>query len=410
MNSPPDAAAPRIPPPIRLLAVLVLVITIGPLCIETFIPAMPDLARQFRPESGLVPLTLSVYMFGFAVSHLFYGAAADHFGRRPVLSAGLLIFLASTVGCALAQSLPVLIGFRLLQAFGASAALIIPRAIVRDLYGPVESARIQSHMSTAMAVAPIIAPVVGGYLVKWYSWHAVFWAIAAWGAIAAVGFRLLVPESVPRRGEAGFSLQALLRNKAELLSDRRFLGFLLCNLFIGCGLFAFVSLSSFVLIEHMGVRNDHFGYLYGLAITGFMVGTILSARLHGRVPGRRLIGIGIGLAVIGAHLMFALAAAGVMRPVALIAPHFVYLVGMGLLMPQSVAAALAPVPHIAATATALMGFLQVISSAVLVTVLGFFQDGGQVVISFTMCLMSLGALLAFSALVAVPRRPRATAA
>lgn len=149
-----------------MLAVLVLVITLGPLCIEMFIPTMPDLAREFRAQGGLVPLTLSVYMFGFAISHLVYGAAADHFGRRPVFSAGLLIFLASTVGCALASSLPMLTGFRMLQAFGASSALIIPRAIVRDLYGPVESARIQSHMSTAMAIAPIIAPVAGGYIVE----------------------------------------------------------------------------------------------------------------------------------------------------------------------------------------------------------------------------------------------------
>lgn len=382
-----------------MLAVLVLVITLGPLCIEMFIPTMPDLAREFRPQRGLVPLTLSVYMFGFAISHLFYGAAADHFGRRPVLSAGLLIFLLSTVGCALAWSLPALIGFRMLQAFGASSALIIPRAMVRDLYGPVESARIQSHMSTAMAVAPIVAPVAGGYLVGWYSWHAVFWVIAAYGAVAATGFWLLVPESVPRRGEAGFNLETLLRNKAQLLSDRRFLGYLLCMLFTGCGLFAFVSLSPFVLMEHMGVRKDHFGFLYGLAITGFMMGTILSGRLHGRVSGRRLVGIGIGLSIVGAHLMFALAAAGVMRPAALIGPHFVFLIGMGLLMPQSVAAALAPLPHIAATATALMGFLQVTCSAALVTLLGFFQEGGQVVVAFTMCVTSLGALLSYSALV-----------
>ncbi|HEY7840572.1 MAG TPA: MFS transporter, partial [Gammaproteobacteria bacterium] len=222
----------------RLLAVLVLVITLGPLCIEMFIPTMPDLAREFAADSALVPLTLGVYMFGFAVSHLFYGAAADHFGRRPVLSAGLVIFLGSTVGCAMAQTLPALIGFRLLQAFGASSALIIPRAIVRDLYGPVESARIQSHMSTAMAIAPIVAPIVGGYLVKWHTWHWVFWVIAAYGAVAAAGFWLLVPESVPKRGESGFSLQTLLRNKAALLADSRFVGLLLCMLFIGCGLFA----------------------------------------------------------------------------------------------------------------------------------------------------------------------------
>ncbi|MBI2993100.1 MAG: MFS transporter [Gammaproteobacteria bacterium] len=230
-----------------------------------------------------------------------------------------------------------------------------------------------------------------------------FWVIAAYGTIAAVGFRLFVPESVPRRGESGFSMQTLLRNKAELLSDRRFLGYLLCMLFIACGLFAFVSLSPFLLMEHMGVRKDHFGYLYGLAITGFIVGTILSGRLHGRVPGRRL--VGIGLAIIGAHVMFALAAAGVMRPAALIAPHFVYLIGMGLLMPQSVVAALGPVPHIAATATALMGFLQVTCSATLVTLLGFFQEGGQVLVAFTMCVVSLGALLAYSALVLGPRPP-----
>lgn len=400
----PAIDAPAARPPLRLLVVLVLVIILGPLCIEMVIPAMPDLAREFRADAGLVPLTLSVYLFGFAASHLIYGPAADHFGRKPVLLAGLGIFLLSTVGCALAESVQALIGCRLLQSLGASSVIIIPRAIVRDLYGPVDSARVLSYISTSMAVAPILAPIAGSHIVEWYSWHAVFWVIAGFGAVAALGFWLFVPESVPARGAAGFDLQTLLRNKAALLADRRFRGYLLCMLCVATGLFAFISLVSFVLIEHMQVPRNRFGYLYSLAVSGFMVGTLLGGRLHGRVPGRHLIAIGIFTCVFGSLLMFILAAAGVMRPAALIGPHFIYLIGMGLVMPQCFAAALAPLPHLAATASALMGFLQITSSAVLVSVLALFQDGGQIVIAFSMCVLSLGAVLAYSALIIGPRR------
>jgi DHA1 family bicyclomycin/chloramphenicol resistance-like MFS transporter len=395
-------AAPR--PQRRILVALVMVITLGPICIDMYLPALPELARHFNTDVRVVQLTLSVYMMGFAVSHLFYGSAADHFGRRPVLTGGLLIFLASTVGCALAESLPVLILFRFLQALGASSFLIIPRAIVRDLYGPSEMARILSYMATAMAVAPMLAPLAGGYLTTWFSWHAVFWAIAIYGLIVLGAFRFWVPESVPKRGDAGFDFGTLIRNKTALLADRRFTGLLCTITFVSCGMFAYVSGSAFVLIEHLHVRTDHFGYYYAVPVFGFIAGNTFNARMHGAISGRRVITVGLGVIFTGSLVMLGLALFRVANPFAVVGPQFLYMLGMALVLPHSFAAAMGPYPHMAATASALMGFVQVTSSAILVTVLGNFQQYGQILMGGTMSATSLLAALSFWLLVI--NRPR----
>jgi DHA1 family bicyclomycin/chloramphenicol resistance-like MFS transporter len=386
-------------PALRLLITLVFVITLAPMCVETYIPALPEVAREFGADIEVVQLTLSMYLFGFAAAHLLYGAAADHFGRKPVLFGGLALFLLSTVACALSTTLGALIAFRFLQAVGVSSVIIIPRAIVRDLYGPDDSARALSYVSMAMAAAPIVSPILGSYLVTRLSWHAVFWLIAAYGLVVTVAFRAFVPESLPERRDVGFSFGSLVRNKTTLLADRRFVGYLLCMTCVSSGMFVFISLSPFVLIEHMRVPREDFGYLYALGISGFMCGTAACGRLSGRIPARRIIGIGLSIAAAGAACMFGTAVGGVMHPAAVVASHFLYVCGMGLVMPQCFASAMAPVPHLAATASALMGFVQITVASLLVTIMGFFQEGGQVVIGLVMTVMVLLASAAFSGLV-----------
>lgn len=394
-----STSASRARPTPRLLVTLVFVITLAPMCVETYIPALPEVARAFGADIEVVQLTISMYLFGFAAAHLFYGAAADHFGRKPVLFGGLALFLVSTVGCALSASLGALIAFRFLQGFGVSSVLIIPRAIVRDLYGPEDSARALSYTSMAMAVAPLVSPILGSELVSRTSWHAVFWLIAGYALVVIAAFRAFVPESLPERSEVGFSLRTLVRNKTALLMDRRFVGYLLCMTSVSCGMFVYISLSPFVLVDHLLVPRDRFGYLYAIGVIGYVVGTAASGRLSGRMASRRIVMLGLAVTAGGAACMYGSAIAGVMHPATVVASHFLYVCGMGLAMPQCYASAMAPVPHIAATASALLGFVQVICASLTVTAMGFFQTGGQVVIGLVMAVAVLLGYAAWSGLV-----------
>jgi MFS transporter, DHA1 family, multidrug resistance protein len=383
----------------RRLFILVSLIALGPLCTDMYLPALPELVRYFDSDVPTVQFTLSAYLFGFGLSQLFYGSAADHFGRRPVLLFGMGVFLLSTFGCALAQSMPMLILFRLLQAIGVGAGSVICRAIVRDLYGPSDSARIFSYMSSAVAVAPVIAPVVGGFLTTWFSWRAVFWFLAATGTAATLGFYRGIPESVPRTGTTAFNFATLVRNKQFLLRDSRFIGYVLCFTFVFTGLFTYVSSSAHVLIGFMGVKTEHFGFYFGLPVFGFIFGTQTGARLHYRASNHRLIGAGIALVIAGSLLMLVFALIGSRNPYSVVLPQMVYLFGAGMTQPRVLSSAMAPHPHIAATASSLMGFIQITFASVVVAALGYVQGESAVPMALTMCVTSALTLLAFRKLV-----------
>lgn len=379
----------------RTIVVLVLLIALGPLCTDMYLPALPELVGYFKSSVEGVQLTLSIYLFGFGISHLFYGSAADHFGRRPVLLAGLVIFIASSIGCALAGSLNSLIGFRLLQSIGVSAGIVVPRAMIRDIYGPLESARVLSYMTTAMALAPILAPVLGGLLVTWLSWRAVFWTLALYGVAVTAGFHWLVPESLAQIRARRFELANLIRDKTELLTNRPVVGYFLCATFVFTGLFCFIATSPYVLIDYMGVPPDHFGYYFGLPVIGYMSGTMLGARLHYRVARTGLIRFGIHAVVLAAACMLILAVLRLRDPFAVIGPQMLYAFGTGLVMPQAVAGVMAPLPRLAGTASALLGFIQMSFAAVLVSLIGMLHDGTSLTMSGAMTLMAICAAASF---------------
>ena len=382
-------------------------IALGPLCTDMYLPALPGLVHYFDSDLPTVQYTLSAYLFGFGISQLFYGSAADHFGRRPVLLFGMAVFLLSTLGCTLAPSIGLLILFRLLQAIGVGAGGVICRAIVRDIYGPSDSARIFSYMSSAVAVAPVVAPLVGGFLTSWFSWRAVFGFLAIVGAVVTWEFHRSIPESVPRAGTTSFNLATLLRNKRFLLGERRFIGYVLCFTFTFTGLFTYVSSSPHVLIGFMGVKTEYFGLYFSLPVFGFIFGTQTGARLHYRFSNERLIGTGIMLVAAGTLLMLVFALAGSRNPFTVVLPQLVYLFGAGMSQPRVLSAAMAPHPHIAATASALMGFIQITFASVVVAALGYVQGESPVPMALTMCATSVLTLFAFHAF--VRRDARSTA-
>jgi MFS transporter, DHA1 family, multidrug resistance protein len=350
-----------------LTALLALVTAIGPLSIDLYLPAMPEIGRLLDAPTSQVQLTISVYLIGFAGGQIVYGPVSDRYGRKPVLMTALVIFCVATLVCALAPGINALNAARLIQGFGASGAIVLARAVIRDVYEGARAGRELSIMVMIMGLAPIIGPMIGGGIQTVSGWRADFAFILAVGVVAATLVWRLLPET-RRAPTAPLSFANVLRSYRLLLAHRGFLANVALVAISFCGLFAWISASPFVLQDLYGLSAFSFGV--GLSAIGFMAGTSLAATIVVRLGLDRTIGIGaVALAAGGLAL---LAGVGFLprTGLSLALPVAVYLAGMGLIMPQAFAAALQPFPHHAGAASALGGVVQQSAAAITGAVVG----------------------------------------
>ncbi|MDT3734760.1 MAG: multidrug effflux MFS transporter [Denitratisoma sp.] len=350
-------------PSLGLAILLTTLVALGPLSTDLYLPALPTLAQSFATDAARVQLTLSVFLAGFAVAQLFYGPLSDRYGRRPVMLFGLALYLVASLACMLAPSIDTLILARFFQALGACAGPVLGRAIVRDVYGPVQAARVLAYISGAMAIAPMIGPLLGGWLTVWFGWRANFAVLSLFSALQVAATFLLLGESNAHRDPGATRPRQILGNFSELLSARLYLGYLLCFSFSYAALFSFISGSSFVLIELYGLSPQWYGASFGFVVTGYISGTMASGRLTLRLGPPRMVLMGAFLGTAAGTLMAALALLEVHSVWAILLPMFAFMVATGLVMPNAIGGALAPYPKMAGSASALMGFVQMSLSA-----------------------------------------------
>lgn len=383
--------------PKSLLAtgIIASLVAIGPLSTDMYLPAFPALMQSFNADINQVQQTLSIFLIGFALAQLIYGPLSDRFGRKPVLMAGLLLFLVSSLAITFAESIATLSSLRLLQAIGGSAGPVLGRAMVRDIHGPRESARLLSYIGTAMAVAPAAAPIIGGYLTVWFGWQSIFLFLAAYGAIGVMLLGMRIPETAPPGSHHIISVGNLLKNYGILLKHPTWRWYTLTCSFVFAGLFSFLSGSSFVIIEFLGYEEQQFGLFFALVVAGFMIGTQIGGRLVRRLGINRLLGYGSTIAATGGVSMLLLALAGVHHVAAIVLPQMLYMIGVGIVMPQSMAGALAPFPHMAGTASALLGFIQMSAAAGVGVLVGHYHDGSPLSMSLSIALMGILTLVSF---------------
>ncbi|OEJ66528.1 multidrug effflux MFS transporter [Magnetovibrio blakemorei] len=368
-----------------LAALLTALVAIAPISTDMYLPAMPALADYFDASTAQVQLTLSVYLVGFACAQLILGPLSDRFGRRPVLIGGLFLFTVASVACAMAGSITVLIVARFVQAIGACAGAAVGRAVVRDIHDTKDAARLLAHMGTAMATAPLVAPLIGGQLTTRFGWQTNFIALVIIG-IVLLGLTVLrLPETIRHANPSALSPQRMISNYWALLKNSSFQRFALANAFSFAGLFAFISGSSFVLITHFSMTPETFGFAFGVVVMGYMFGAQAAARLLKFMTFERLIGIGgrIGLIAGVAGVLIAAIAPSTIPSV--VAPIFFYAFSVGFIMPNSMAGAIGPFPHMAGTASALLGFTQMALSAFMGLMVGVLFDGTQMPMMAVIC-------------------------
>jgi DHA1 family bicyclomycin/chloramphenicol resistance-like MFS transporter len=385
-------------PSFALAALLTTLVALGPLSTDLYLPALPTLARVFATDAAGVQLTLSVFLAGFACGQIFYGPLSDRFGRRPLMLGGLALFCAGSIGCVLATSIEMLVLARFVQALGACAGPVIGRAVVRDLWGASESARIIAYMGGAMAIAPLVGPTLGGFLTVLFGWQSNFLLLLLIGALQLVAVACMLSESNVHRDPAASNPRQMVANFARLLADRHYLGCLLSFSFSYSALFAFISASSFVLADRHGLTPQVYGLCFGVVIAGYLLGSLASGRLVRRLGSDYLLLRGAWLGAIAGVSMAALEFSGVRSIAAILGPMFFCTVATGLVMPNAIARALAPYPTMAGAASALMGCVQMTIAALVGIAVGHALAGGGAVLAMAVAVCTLAAPLSYLAL------------
>lgn len=366
-------------------------VAFGPLSTDMYLPALPSLVAYFDTTLPAVQWTLSAYLIGFAVFHLICGPLADRFGRKPILLGGIGLFTVACVGCAMSESVESLVVWRFIQGVSACVGPTLGRAMARDIYGPTQAAKALGYMAAIMAIAPVIAPLLGGWMMTFTGWQAIFWSLAGYGLVAFVTVWLVLPETLVKPNQ--LKLSVIISNYRFLLTHRHFLVATVGIATMYSGAFAFISGSSFVLIDFMGVPPAQFGWWFMLIVAGYMGGSLSTARMAHRLDPMQTMMGGAVLAVVSAGVMALLSALGWHHPLAVVLPMVFYTAAVGITMPQAMSVALAPFADMAATASALLGFLQMGTAALAGAFVGSHLDGTAAPMALT---MMLGGLIAAS--------------
>ncbi|MBI1244869.1 MAG: Bcr/CflA family efflux MFS transporter [Alphaproteobacteria bacterium] len=375
------AENPGPPKPGRMLFALVIaLVAIGPLSTDLYLPSLPAIGRALAADVAGTQLTLSAFMVAFAFAQLAYGPLSDCYGRRPVVIAGIAIYALASLACAFAPSIDWLIAGRAAQAAGACAGVVLGRAIVRDVYGREGAARMLALVGSVMAFAPALGPVLGGIVEVNFGWRWNFALLVAFAIVLVALLARKLVETNHRRDPRALDPVAMLRNYATLLRDRRYMGYALCVAAGYAGLFSFISGSSFVLIDDLGLTPDVYSWFFVMCVVGYFTGAQLAARLTMRLGIDRMLVIGAAIKTAGGAAMLGMALSGLVTAsvagaVILVVPMAVYMIGFGISMPNGQGGALAPFPHMAGAASALMGFQQMAWAAGVGIAFGHLHDG-----------------------------------
>lgn len=388
----------RRPESLRIAVLLTAVVAFGPISTDLYLPSLPGIARHFGTDAAAVQATLSMFLLGFAGGQIIYGPLSDRYGRRPMLVSGVAVYLAATMACAIAESIEALIGARFFQALGACSGVVLVRAIVRDIYAPERAGSVLAYMGSAMAVAPMIGPVIGGQLEINFGWRANFVFLLAFSAAILLAVVGVLDETNKRLDPTALAPRRMLANFREMLSSRRYLGCMAAASFCYSGLFAFISASSFVLIDVVGLMPDAFGLSFAIMVVGYMLGAISAGRLIQRMGLDRTMLTGGILAGAGGPAMALLAihATEDITATAVVVPMMFYAAGVGLVMPSTTAAAIGPYPEKAGAASSLLGFIQMCVAAAVGATVAHILDGTArpMAIAIAACgLLTLGTIL-----------------
>ncbi|MEU6119214.1 multidrug effflux MFS transporter [Streptomyces sp. NPDC047117] len=394
---PPAPAAAR---RTGLLVTLILggLTAVPPLSMDMYLPALPAVTQSLHSPAATVQLTLTTCLAGMALGQMVVGPMSDKWGRRRPLLIGMVVYILATAVCAVAPNAEFLIAARLVQGLAGAAGIVIARAVVRDMYDGVAMARFFSTLMLISGVAPVVAPLLGGQILRVTDWRGVFVVLTVIGVLLTlVVWRKLHETLPPERRHAG-GLGAALHTMRGLITDRVFAGYLLVSAFAFAALFAYISASPFVIQEIYGASAQTYSMLFGINSIGLvLLGQINGKLLVGRVSLDKVLAVGLGLITLAAVALL-LMSTGVFGPVGLVpmaAGLFVLMASMGLVMPSTNTQALLRTSHAAGSASALLGTSTFLMGAVASPLVGIAGEGTAVPMAVVQCSCALLAVACF---------------
>lgn len=400
-EKPPRARAP--------LVTLVVVSAVAPTSMNIVMPALPAIQAAFGISTGTAQLLVSLSIISVAVATLAYGPLSDRHGRRPVLLAGLGLFVLGSAICALAPTITLLIAGRIVQAVGGAAGLVVTRAMVRDLFDRELTARVLAYLNMAMIISPMLAPLLGGLLIDTLSWRAIFvFTIAAGGAVfLAVLLRL--PETRSASTEAA-GLVPMLRGFLSLARSPAFCGYALQSAFLLAMFYVFTSIAPYLMVFVFQRPATEYGLYFMLLSVGYIVGSFLSTRLSPRIGIDRTILVGSLSCFCGAAGVFGLAVGGIWGPLALFLPLALSTLANGLAQPNIQAGAVSINPALAGSASGFLTFVQMAVAALSTQIAGTFEHDLPVPLGAMLMIMATVGLAAFASAMRFQHRRRVRAA
>ena len=386
---------------LRTALVLGLLSAIGPFAIDMYLPALPSIGQGLNASVGAVQASLMAFFLSMGVGQIIYGPVSDMVGRKLPLYFGLSLFGVSSIGCALAPDIQTLVALRFVQGLGASAGMVVPRAVVRDLHTGVDAARLMSMLMLVFSVCPIVAPLVGSLLTEWFGWRSVFWAVTVASLLGLALLTTSLPETRLPERRVDSSVGSALAAYGLLLRDRHFLGLVFIGAFGISSFFAYLANSPFVLMNHFGLSTRQYGLAFAVNAASFIGASQFTGKLAKRFGLVPVVKVAVtGYAIVMTSLLM-LTLLGVDRLAVLMGMLLLGFGFLGLVVPATSVLALDKHGAIAGTASALLGTLQLLCGALVMAVVGVFANGtplpmvagiaGSGLLAFTFSRFTLGA-------------------
>ena len=357
---PATATRPTLRP--LLLALLALLSAFTPLSIDMYLPALPVIAVDLHGTAGDIQLTLSAFMIAFGLGQIFYGPMGDRFGRRPVILGGLVVYMLTSIGCAFAAEAGHLVLLRFLQGLAACGGVVLARTMVRDLAEKDQAARAMSLMMACTSIAPMLAPLIGGQVLWFLGWRAIFWVLAMIGVIAFFAAWLRLPETLRPEYRQPLVLSSILKRFGELVRHRAFMGYAFTSTFMFSALMSFLSGSPFVFIERYGIAPRFYGLIFGGMIVFMTLGSLLNAKFAPVFGAGKILRYAVIVPAVAGPTALVLGLIEARYGTIGLWPFLVcfaaQIATISLIGPNSMAMALRRYPHMAGTASSLMGVMQ----------------------------------------------------
>lgn len=362
---------------IRLIVLLGLMTAFDAMSIDMYLPGFTAIRGCFDTDAGTVQMSLSVFLIGLAVGQAIFGPLIDRFGRLVPFLIGLACFSLTSILIAMSPNMGIFIGGRFVQGLGASAGLVIPRAIISDLFDVGSTAKAYSVLMQVMSIAPIIAPPVGGLMLSYFGWAAIFWLLALSGIIALVATIFTIKETLPKAARISAKQSHPLKGYGVLLHNRSFQRLNLSGSFIMGSLFAYISGSLFVFMEYFKLSPTHFSYLFAVNAVGMVLVGQLNFFLLGKWTDRQILPVGLFLYVGATGILFATIFTGINNFYIIAGLVFMALASLGLVFGNITAVIMESAREHSGSASAFFGVTQYVAGSLAGVVLGLLHDGSM---------------------------------